>query len=902
MTKTRKNSKPVVTRQAKVNQATIKQNDMNASALVGRAAIARGLGKSFGGDRDLYEVLGYPKEPVYDDFKNVYERDGLATRIVDAVSDETWRETPLLIEGEQKKADELDDPGPLQIAFTELADRLDLWTAFNDADAACGISRFSLLVLGLPGNMEDECRPGGDLAYVTVHDEGSAQVDETSLVTDTSSPRFGLPDYYQVMIDERMKTQKRVHYSRVIHIKEGRSRSRIYGVPRLKSMLNRLMDLEKVIGSGSEAFFQLIHRGMVIAAKDGSVMPPADSPEFRQMQAEIDEYVHNLRRYMRLSNAEVTDMGGKPVDSDAQFRVIISYLAGASHIPQRILIGSEAGQLASSQDEYNFAGFIQSRQIKFAEPKILRAFIKKCGELGILNVPPKYTVDWPSLFQLTDAENAQIASTVAGAMSTASGGAPETIMPPDEFAKRYLDYVPEVPDPIEVLQPGDFADVASTATPSQVIPVPVNLPSIAAALQPSQTTQTEPLPYSMERVIQALTTNKATLPIWLNAEDGNSVMVAFQIPEVLRQTLQDAYPFMDDETRDNLHITLAYIGDARTLDMAELTLAVADFAEMWAPIKTQMQGLARFVSGTDKDPIVATFDSSDMPALHGALTMCLDNHGVPYHQEHGFLPHMTLAYIGKDEPMPIDTIEPLEINFSQVFLVWGSQWIKFDLDKVEPEMPVTEPDPEPDNLLDTESILNSYDSSQPRDPKGSETGGQWTKGDKMTTEKYNEIMADYKKKVVAIAKEAPKTNPPTNQQKYIDNAYAMGQKAKNMGLSSGREAIQHSEFETELMAFDKPEHVAFEAGIKGNQKPYWVNGWRYGKIPKGGSSTNYAEAILESGVSFMGTDNGMATGDVGFEMFTTNRDIYFGSGFLNTNRTGSDGEPLLLWAIETGKK
>lgn len=202
-------------------------------------------------------------------------------------------------------------------------------------------------------------------------------------------------------------------------------------------------------------------------------------------------------------------------------------------------------------------------------------------------------------------------------------------------------------------------------------------------------------------------------------------------------------------------------------------------------------------------------------------------------------------------------------------------------------------------LFDFHLGPGNHPSGSGQDVHGGEDAGA---NPRMTTERYNNIMADYKKRVVAIAKEAPKTNPPINQQKYIDNAYILGKKAKNMGISSGREAINYREFETELIGFDKPEHAAFEAGMKGNQKPYWVNGWRYGKIPKGGSSKNYAEGILESGVSFMGTDNGMATGDVGFEMFTTGRDIYFGSGFLNTNKTGSDGEPLLLWAVETGKR
>lgn len=453
------------------------------STLTSRANMSRGLGKSFGGARDLYKVLGYPLKLTYDDFANSYARDGLATRIVDAVSDETWRENPILIEGENKKKDELDKPSQLQLDFSQLADRLDLLAEFNDADAYCGISRYAVLVLGLPGRMSDPAPMCSKLAYVMAHDEGSALITRGDIEVDLNSERFGLPNFYTVTMDvDNSSATQRIHWTRCIHIKEGRTKSRTFGVPRLQSMYNRIQDLEKVVGGGSEAFWLLIHRGLALTAKEGTSLPALGTDAYKDMVDEIDEYENGISRMMRLIGLDVTDLGGRPVDSDAQFRTLVAYLSGASRIPQRILIGSEAGHLASSQDEYNFANYIVSRQKKFAEPKILRAFVDKCGELGILDVPDKYSVEWPSLFQLTDAEEANIASVVAGAMSTATGGAPETIMPPAEFAQRYLDYAPEIPDPAEVLKP---RDVASTATPGPADQDDhVNVPINTEALKP----------------------------------------------------------------------------------------------------------------------------------------------------------------------------------------------------------------------------------------------------------------------------------------------------------------------------------------------------------------------------------------------------------------------------------
>jgi hypothetical protein len=445
------------------------------STLVRRQAIAKGLGKSFGGNRDTYEVLGYPQTVGYDELFSMYDREGLAKRIVDAISDETWREHPILIEGDNKTVDEQDAPSDIQIAFAKLAERLDLFSAFNDADAYCGISRFALIVLGLPGKWEDPAKYGSNISYVSVHDEGSAKILDGDLEANIESPRYGLPNFYSVKVDDQLGSYKRIHWSRVLHIKEGRSKSRVYGVPRLKAMYNRLLDLEKVVGGGSEAFWLQIHRGMALSAKDGMTLPARDTDAYKDMQDEIQEYEHGIRRILRLAGMEVTDLGGRPVDSAGQYNVVVSYLAGSSRTPQRILLGSEAGHLASSQDEYNYANFIVSRQQSFAEPKILRAFLKMCNDLGVLEVPDKYTVYWPSLFQLTDQEKANVASTVAGAIATITGGAPETMLDAEEFGKRWLDYSKPEVDYKEVLAPSEIAGVFG-GEPKQVDKIAVLQP------------------------------------------------------------------------------------------------------------------------------------------------------------------------------------------------------------------------------------------------------------------------------------------------------------------------------------------------------------------------------------------------------------------------------------------
>ena len=51
--------------------------------------------------------------------------------------------------------------------------------------------------------------------------------------------------------------EKKVHWSRIIHVTDGLLDDEFYGFPRLQRVWNKLDDLLKVVGGGSEAFWLL---------------------------------------------------------------------------------------------------------------------------------------------------------------------------------------------------------------------------------------------------------------------------------------------------------------------------------------------------------------------------------------------------------------------------------------------------------------------------------------------------------------------------------------------------------------------------------------------------------------------------------------------------------------------
>lgn len=124
-------------------------------------------------------------------------------------------------------------------------------------------------------------------------------------------------------------------------------------------------------------------------------------------------------------------------------------------------------------------------------------------------------------------------------------------------------------------------------------------------------------------------------------------------------------------------------------------------------------------------------------------------------------------------------------------------------------------------------------------------------------------------------------------------AYELG--VKNRGVSKWDLPSE------DLEMFDSRETALFySAGREGEPMPRWVVAERYGDIPAGGRSKNYADNRMEGGLSVArlldGSDN--------YEWFRSfggrSRGKVIVAGWLHFNR-GSDGEPLLVAPVYVRK-
>jgi 2'-5' RNA ligase len=117
------------------------------------------------------------------------------------------------------------------------------------------------------------------------------------------------------------------------------------------------------------------------------------------------------------------------------------------------------------------------------------------------------------------------------------------------------------------------------------------------------------------------------------------------------------------QTPDDMHVTLLYLGDAATVadQEAALSAVLESYAASREPVDVLLNGLARFYTLEDDEtnPVVVTVDSPALPDLRQDLLSLVRSVGVEPVLNHGFVPHVTIAYTPWDGPTPVVNFQPL---------------------------------------------------------------------------------------------------------------------------------------------------------------------------------------------------------------------------------------------------
>jgi len=410
--------------------------------------------------RDVDEECQYPATIAVSDYQAMYERMGLAARIVSLWPDECWKQPPEVYETEES------DTTPFEEAWRRLCESVPVWDAMHRADILSGIGRYGVLLLGLDDGKElSEPADGLDergertaagersLLYLKPVSENSATI-ETPKQTDKTNPRYGLPLYYRITFENEAgsetTTEVKVHWTRCIHLADNRADSDVYGVPRLRDVYNDLLDLKKVSGGASEMFWKGGFPGYSF-----ELTPEAQKAGTEGLTVDLDSikeqmllYSEGLQRWMYLTGITMKDHAPQIADPSGNLEWKVKLIAMAKGVPYRLLLGTEEARLAGAQDKRAWNERVQRRRNGYLTAMVVRPCIDRLIALGVLPEPERYTVAWPDIEATTEAEVASVAKDMTEAMAKYVVGGVDALVPPRQYLTTVLKMTDEQADAI----------------------------------------------------------------------------------------------------------------------------------------------------------------------------------------------------------------------------------------------------------------------------------------------------------------------------------------------------------------------------------------------------------------------------------------------------------------------
>jgi hypothetical protein len=360
--------------------------------------------------RDFNKECGYPEQVTLDLMDKMYQREGVAQRVVHVYPVETWKTSPSVYSTKEEKQTSFEK------AVEKIVERFNIWAVLERADRLSGIGCYGVILLGVndgrklhkpvQGVKDDSdgailkarTAKNLDLTYIRVFDQ--RQVTILRLETDNSSPRYGKPVLYGIKMMNpadalispvSSEKETTVHWTRIVHLADNRQSSEIAGVPRLEPAYNRIIDLLKVLGGAGEMFWKGGFPGLSFQVQPGLGDIDFDPELFRR---QIDEYAKGLQRYLRVVGIEVKSLAPQVADPTAQVDAALDQICITINCPKRIFLGTESAHLASTQDQKTWSDRINGRRSQYAVPYIIKPFFRRLMQMGVIPFVDEFFVDW----------------------------------------------------------------------------------------------------------------------------------------------------------------------------------------------------------------------------------------------------------------------------------------------------------------------------------------------------------------------------------------------------------------------------------------------------------------------------------------------------------------------------
>lgn len=376
-------------------------------------AITRTLSTMFPGyfssrhKHDHWHDFGFPDNLTFADFWRMYKRNSLGRAGIQRPVEKTWQDFPFLLESE-----EVHDESPSEAAVRMRFDDLQLWLKCAQADEKSRVGEYGALVLrfadGKRFQEPVERVPGGLMGLVELIPVYQEQLKVSSWDTDELSPNYGHPTMYQFneaaiqdgsTVNQRTRSVN-VHPSRVLVWSDDGT---VWGEPALHAGYNDLVSIEKIIGASGEGFWKNAKSAPVLnmdkdasaEALAGMLGVPTDELADK-MDEMVGDWQQGFDKMLMFQGISAQTLGVTlPANPEQYLMGALQGFAASVPIPMKILLGSQTGERASTEDANEWDAYGNQRRARHARPNIMR-LVRRLVEVGVLQERDWY-LDWSDL-------------------------------------------------------------------------------------------------------------------------------------------------------------------------------------------------------------------------------------------------------------------------------------------------------------------------------------------------------------------------------------------------------------------------------------------------------------------------------------------------------------------------
>lgn len=362
-----------------------------------------------GAKHDHYVDFGWPTDVTFSQTYRMYCRNSLAAAGVDKTVGKTWSDMPTLWEKEEPAESTLE--ADIRKHFSAIR----AWQSLAETDKRSMVGRYAGAILRFRDDKSlSEPVDGGmtgiaDLVEIIPAWENQLKV--TEFWTDPNDDRYGKPkmfEFSETGMDDQNKLARNVpiHPDRVLVWSDD-------GTVSCRSALepgyNDLLDAEKVKGAGGEGFWKTSRGAMTLQAEEGQTpakvakaMGVGEADVLDKINKQVDDFQKGFDKMLLLGGMKPVALDISLPDPENFFAAPVNCFAASLQIPVKILLGSQTGERASTEDAKEWAATCNSRRANRCVP-LISELVNRLVRFGLLP-EADWTIGWADLTEASAGE------------------------------------------------------------------------------------------------------------------------------------------------------------------------------------------------------------------------------------------------------------------------------------------------------------------------------------------------------------------------------------------------------------------------------------------------------------------------------------------------------------------